>query len=180
MYGNSTNLYEARERWIRALLLLELVFSIQLVRTIRDEWMEVGNGLDQDVADLLDDGVRLLSLVQRVPQARVDSNDGLYVPEHLLDEVLPSSFWDGFRLLERLFPQLRSMAVSATHNNTRHRCTHVSEVLHVAHKIALGIDNLIDRFLPFFLRVGHARDNLRGHRVDPQSACFLSQHRQSV
>ena len=180
MYGNSTNLYEARERWIRTLLLLELVFSIQLVCTIRDKWMEMGNGLDQDIADLLDDSIRLLSLVQRVPQARVDSNDGLYVPEHLLDEVLSSSFWDGVRLLERLFPQLRSMAVSTTHNNTRHRCTHISEVLHVAHKITLSVDNLIDRFLPLLLRVRHARDDLRGHGVDPQSACFLSQHRQSV
>lgn len=179
MYGNSTNLNEARECRIRTLLLFELVFSIELVCTIRDEWMKVRDSFEQHVANLLDDSVRLLSLVERIPQARIDSNDVLDIPEHLLEEVFPSSFLDDLRLLERFLPQLRWPSAQYTSiRAVRH--TYISEVLHVAHEIALSVDDLIDRFLPLLLRVRYARDDLSRDRVDPQSACFLSHHRQSV
>ena len=52
--------------------------------------------------------------------------------------------------------------------------THIAEVLQVPHKVALGVDNLIDRFLAFLLRIIDAVQNLLRHGLDPQCACLLS------
>ena len=56
--------------------------------------MEVRHALEQHVPDPLDDGVRLLPLVERVAQPRVHRDDVVDVPEDLLEEVLPSFFGD--------------------------------------------------------------------------------------
>ena len=108
-YKRGTNLHEARERRVRALLLLELILAIQLVRAVRHERVEVRHSLEQDVADLLDDSVRLLPLVEGVPQARVDGDDVEDVPEDLLEELRPSLDGDDVRVLQALDPELQGV-----------------------------------------------------------------------
>ena len=54
-----------RKRGIRTLLLLKLVFSIQMMRAIGHKRTEMEHGVEQNVANLLDDGVQLLSLGER-------------------------------------------------------------------------------------------------------------------
>ena len=39
------------------------------------------------VSNTIDDGVQLLALIERVPQARVDSDDIMNIPKYLLDKV---------------------------------------------------------------------------------------------
>src|ERR1700741_4765895 len=41
--------------------------------------------------------------------------------------------------------------------------THIAQVLHVAHEIALGINYLIDRLLPSLLLIRHAINNFLGY-----------------
>ena len=43
--------------------------------------------IEEDVRNTLDDSVRLLALIERVPQARVDSDDIVDVPEYLFNKV---------------------------------------------------------------------------------------------
>lgn len=51
------------ERPVRALLLLKLIFSVQLMRAVGDEGREMGHRVQKNIANPLDDGILLLSLV---------------------------------------------------------------------------------------------------------------------
>ncbi len=51
--------------------------------------------------------------------------------------------------------------------------TYIPEILHVAHEVSFGVDDLVDSFLTLLLCIGHARDDLRGDSVNPQRAGFL-------
>jgi hypothetical protein len=66
------------------------------------------HGVQQDVADALDDRVLLLALVQRVAQACVDGDDVVDIPEDLLEEVGASAGGDDVRLFERVDPGLKT------------------------------------------------------------------------
>lgn len=94
------------ERPIRALLLLKLIFSVQLMRAVGDERSEMGHRIQKNVANALDDRVLLLSLVQRVTQASVHSYDIVYIPEDLFQEVCPPGFGYDVPLSQGLDPQL--------------------------------------------------------------------------
>lgn len=41
------------------------------------------------------------------------------------------------------------------------KMTHISQILHVAHEVALGVDDLVDRFLSLALLVRYARCDFR-------------------
>jgi hypothetical protein len=66
-----------------------------------------GHYIEEDVGNTLDDGVRFLALIESVPQARVDPNDILNVPEYLLDEVRTALLRYGVLCTERAHPHLR-------------------------------------------------------------------------
>jgi hypothetical protein len=85
--GHGTYLNELCKRRIGTLLLLELVLAIQLMRTVRYKGGEVRYDIKEDVSDALDDGVRLLALVERVAQAGVNCDDVVDIPKYLLDKV---------------------------------------------------------------------------------------------
>ena len=76
------------ERRVRALLLLELVLAVQLVRTVLDERREKRHNLEEDVADFVDHVRRLLPFVEQFGEPHADSVDLEHVPEHLRHEVL--------------------------------------------------------------------------------------------
>lgn len=57
---------------------------------IRYERAEVRYGLAEDVANLLDDRPRFLTLEKRISQAYVNRDDIVDVPEDLVDEVCAS------------------------------------------------------------------------------------------
>ena len=80
--------------------------------------MEVGHRLEKHVSDLLDHSVRLLPLVERVAEARVDGDDVVDVPKHLSDEILPSGLGDDIEFSEGLDPALNGLHVSTP--ATRH------------------------------------------------------------
>ena len=50
--------------------------------------------------------------------------------------------------------------------------THIAQVLHVAYKIALDIDDLVDHLLPRLLLIRHAIHDLLGHCMYPEQAWF--------
>ena len=66
----------------------------------------MGHGVKENVADLFDNGVGLLSLVQRVPQACVHSYDIVYVPKDLLQEVCAPRLGYDVQFSQRRDPQL--------------------------------------------------------------------------
>ena len=66
----------------------------------------MGHGVKENVADLFDDGVGLLSLVQRVPQACVHSYDIVYVPKYLFKEIQTTLFGYNVRLFQWGYPCL--------------------------------------------------------------------------
>lgn len=51
--------------------------------------------------------------------------------------------------------------------------THITQVFHVADKVALGIDQLVDGFLTALLFLVDTVRNLLRDSVDPESASFL-------
>ena len=51
--------------------------------------------------------------------------------------------------------------------------TYVAEVLHVAHEVTFGVDDLVYCLLTLLLSVRDARDDLRRDGVDPERAGFL-------
>jgi hypothetical protein len=104
---NMTHLDKSRKRGVGALLLLEFVFAVQLVRAIVDKRLEQRHMLLEDVPDLAYDGELLLPLGERVPEAGVGVDDRLQVPEHLRDEVVPVlRGGDDVGILQTLDPDL--------------------------------------------------------------------------
>lgn len=55
--------------------------------------------------------------------------------------------------------------------------THVSEILHVPHKVSLRVDHLIDSFLSLLLSIRHAIDYFLWHGVYPQCPRFLQRQK---
>jgi hypothetical protein len=53
--------------------------------------------------------------------------------------------------------------------------THVAKVLHIADKVPLGIDDLIDGLLALLLCIRDASGNFWGHSVDPELASVLEE-----
>jgi len=64
--------------------------------------------IEEDVSNTFDDSVRLLALIERVPQSRVDSYNIVYVPKHLLDKVGAAMLRDDVLRVERSDPYLSS------------------------------------------------------------------------
>ena len=57
------------------------------MRAVGHKGGEVGYNIKEDVSDALDDGIRLLALVECITQAGVNSNDVVDIPKYLLYEV---------------------------------------------------------------------------------------------
>ena len=91
---------------VHAFLLLKLPLPIQLMRPILHKRRKVRHDAHEDVADLLDDSIRLLPLVQHVPQADVHSDDVVDVPEHLVQELCPPRFRYDVTFPQGLSPEL--------------------------------------------------------------------------
>lgn len=53
--------------------------------------------------------------------------------------------------------------------------THVPQILHIAHKVAFGVDDLVDRFLPLALLVRDPRSNFRRNTMNPERPRFLNE-----
>ena len=121
--------------------------------TVVHEGRKVRDGIKQNVANFLDDCVRLLPLVERVAEACVDTDDIVDVPEYLRQEILTALLGDDIGCLEGLDPD-------------------VAEVLHVTHKVAFSVDNLVDRLLALLLGLRNAVDDLLRDRVHPERAGF--------
>lgn len=102
----STHLNERSKRRILPLFPLKLVLSIQLMRTIRNERTEMRYMFQKDIADPINDCVRLLSFTERIAEAGVDSQDFADVPEYLLDECFASFGWYYFGFLQARHPCL--------------------------------------------------------------------------
>ncbi len=64
------------------------------------------HNVKEDICYSLDDGVRLLTLVERVAQAGVDCDDFVNIPKDLLDKVSTTVFGDDIRRAERGYPNL--------------------------------------------------------------------------
>ena len=77
------------------------------MRAVADKRAKVRDGVEEDVADALDDGVALLALVERVAQARVDRDDVVDVPEDLREEVEAPRGGDDVLVFEGGDPGLR-------------------------------------------------------------------------
>ena len=62
--------------------------------------------LVQDVANLIDDGVRELPLVERIAQPDIDRYNILDVPEHRLDELFSPRLRDNVACEQWVHPEL--------------------------------------------------------------------------
>ena len=96
------------ERRIRALLLLKLILSVQLMRAVGHKRGKQQHDVKEDIRDSFDHSVQLLKLVERIAQPGVDPDDVVNVPKHLLDEVCPPVFRDDIRRVKGGHPNLCS------------------------------------------------------------------------
>lgn len=85
-----TDLNKLGKGFIRILLLLEFELAIQLVSAIPGKRFKFVDEVRVDVSDGFHSGVGLLPLDQRVPQARVHSDDLVQIPEDLLNKCHPT------------------------------------------------------------------------------------------
>ena len=107
---------------IRTLLLLKLILPIQLMRAIRHERAKMGHDLHEDIPNPIDNRKVLLSLQQRVPQARVDSDDLVDVPEHLGEEVGAPFLGYDILVSEFVDPVLSDATCVSTRENDEKSC----------------------------------------------------------
>ena len=77
-----------------ALLFLKFVLAIQLMTSVHDEWFEERHCFKENISYSLNNSIWSLAFVQSIPQSRINSNDVLQVPEHLLKEVRPPWFFN--------------------------------------------------------------------------------------
>ena len=93
---------------------------------------------------------------------RVDGDDVVDVPEDLFEKVRAPLFGDDVCHLERVDP-------------------HIPQVLHIAHEIALGVDDLVDGLLSLLFRIRYAVRDLFGDGMDPERPrLFLSETENNV
>lgn len=85
-----TDINEFLESRIRPFFFLKFVLTKQLVRTVRDERLEMSRPLQEEIADVLDDRLLFLSLRQAFRQDLIDIEDFMNVPKDLTDEVVPT------------------------------------------------------------------------------------------
>ena len=138
------------------------------MRAVGHKGGEERDNVKEYICYSLDDGVRLLTLVEGVAQAGVDCDNVVNVPKDLLDEVGAAVFGDDVRRGEWGYPNLCPYQHAPNEGGVR--TAYIAQVLHIAHEIALGIDDLVDRFLPIFLLIGYAVYDLFGHRMYPKLA----------
>ena len=74
--------------------------------TVRNERGKEGYHVEKNVANSLNNSVRLLALVQRIAKLGVDSDDVVYVPEDLLEEVETAVLRNNVGFLQRRYPDL--------------------------------------------------------------------------
>jgi hypothetical protein len=72
--------------------------------TIGDKETEMRHGVEQDIANTFDNGIRLLSFVEGIAQAGVDSDNVVNVPKDLFEKV--GSMWLGNNILVFVYPGL--------------------------------------------------------------------------
>ena len=128
----------------------------------------------EDIGDAFDDSVRLLTLIECVTQAGVDCDNVVNVPKHLLDKVGATFFGDDVRRVERGYPNLCMRWLACTVRIKTQ--AYITQVLHVAYKVTLGIDDFVDCLLPPLLLIRDAVYDLFGHRMYPKHAWFNMVH----
>ena len=82
------------ERQIWALLFLEFILAVQLVRTVRDKGGKEWDVVTEDVRDVFDDNVRILTLAKCIAQTRVDHDHVVDIPKYLLNKISAAVFRD--------------------------------------------------------------------------------------
>jgi hypothetical protein len=100
------HLYKRSKSGIGALFLFKLVFPVELMGTIGDKETEMRHGVEQNITDTFDNGIRLLSFVEGIAQAGVDSDNVVNVPKDLFEKV--GSTWLGNNILvfDAVYPGL--------------------------------------------------------------------------
>lgn len=190
MRRGRTHVDKLGEGRVAPLFLLKLVLAVELVRAILDIGRKVGDHVEEDVANLVDDVGLLLPLVEQVDQAHVDCVDLEHVPEDLSDKVFSPCLGNDVGRAQRLDPELRRRrrrregdGQIPSRHDTRRRDgeteTNVAEVLEVAHKVALGVEDLVDALLALLLAVARRVNHLLRHRVDPQRPRLLRRERRA-
>lgn len=91
------------------------------MRAVGHKRGKVRHDVEEEVSNTVDDGVRLLALVERVPQSRVDSYNIVYVPKHLLDKVGTAILRDDVLCAERSDPYLRVFISTRSRRGLRER-----------------------------------------------------------
>lgn len=169
------------------LFLFKLVLAVLLMTTIVDEGLEERDSLEEDVSNLLDDGLRALSLVKHVREYGVVPKDGRNVPEDLGNKRIASigRLNDIFGP-KRLDPELPwakknreevertgrvSFKTTYSHRGVQHSqryITHISQVLEIPDKVPLGEDEFVDGLLSFPLLWLDRFQNLLRDRRGPE------------
>src|SRR5712672_2816145 len=106
------------------------------MRAVGHKGGKVRHIIEEDVSNALDNGVRLLALIERVAQPGVDRDDILNVPKYLLDKVGTARFWYDVLRTEWGNPDLHVL-ISTHKIDKGPQKTHIAQVLHVAYEIAL-------------------------------------------
>lgn len=65
------------------------------------------HGLKQDIANTLDNGIGLLTLIERIAKAGVDGDNLLDIPKHLLDKIGTAVCRDNVAVFEIIYPGLQ-------------------------------------------------------------------------
>jgi hypothetical protein len=125
----------------------------------------MGHGIQEYIANLFDHRKRLLSLVEGIPQSRINSNDVLNIPKNSRNEFLSCRLKYDIRLLEGVHPYLgRDHSKRVSSENLK---AYVTKVLQISHKVTLSINDFIDSLLTPFLCIRNAIENFLRYRVNP-------------
>ena len=133
--------------------------------TIRYKRTKMGHGIQEYIANLFDHSIRLLSLVEGIPQSRINSNDMFDIPKNSRNEFLPCRLRYDIRLLEAIHPYLEGDHSKRVSNENLE--AYVSKVFHISHKVTLSVDDFIDSLLTPFLCIRDTIQNFLRYRVDP-------------
>ncbi len=86
--SNSTYVDKFLESWIGPFLLLELVFTKQLMSSVSDERLKQRYSLEEEITQRLHDGLLFLAFRELLCERVIDCKDLVDVPEYLADKVI--------------------------------------------------------------------------------------------
>jgi len=106
--SRATYLYKLQESGIALFFFLELVFTVELMRTIFDEGSKIRYEFEKDVSNRVDNWLLFLPSRKTFRHLDVDGVDLGDVPEYLLNELLTPRLGYSGASLERCHPFLRN------------------------------------------------------------------------